>query len=198
MPPTDAELIAASWSEGAAFGAIFDRHFGRVFRFCARRTGQHAAEDLAGEVFRRAFEHRLSYDTARHDATPWLLAIALNLVRDATRSSLTAEQVRRRLEAFEAVRPAGLDDVVASRLDAKRRLVAVAAALELAPDDEVEPLLLYVWDELSYAEIAEVLAIPVGTVRSRLNRVRHRLLELLDDASGSLSEVITPPSGGTP
>ena len=62
---TDSGIIERSWGEPSAFAALFDRHFGSVYRFCARRTSRDAAEDLAGETFRRAFEHRHRYDARR-------------------------------------------------------------------------------------------------------------------------------------
>ena len=61
------------------------------------------------------------------------------------------------------------------RIDAMRRLRAIAPQLEkLAPRDR-ETLLLYAWGDLTYEQIAETLRVPVGTVRSRLNRVRRKL-----------------------
>ena len=67
---------------------------------------------------------------------------------------------------------------VASRLDAVELWSRVAEALALLPDGERDALLLYVWEELSYDEIAAALGVPVGTVRSRINRARQRLREL--------------------
>ena len=58
-------LIQAAQGEPAAFGALFDRHFATLYRFCERRVGRHLAEDLAGETFRRAFETRGSYDLSQ-------------------------------------------------------------------------------------------------------------------------------------
>ncbi len=74
-------------------------------------------------------------------------------------------------------------------LDAKDLLDRVRRCLVRLPDVEYEALTLFVWDELSYEEVAEVTAVPVGTVRSRIHRARQRLqvfLEAADDQhSGS-------------
>jgi len=86
MESTDGEIVGRSRTEPEAFGEIFDRHFKIVYRFCARRVGSSQSEDLAGDVFRKAFERRELYHTAREDARPWLLAIARNLIRDGLRS----------------------------------------------------------------------------------------------------------------
>jgi RNA polymerase sigma-70 factor (ECF subfamily) len=56
----------------------------------------------------------------------------------------------------------------------------VAAAIEARPDDEREALLLFAWEALPYQSVAEALELPIGTVRSRLNRARGRLRELLE------------------
>ena len=80
----DAALIRAAQNDSTSFGTLFDRHFGTVYRFCARRVGRDLAEDIAGETFRRAFEARHSYNLRQPNALPWLFRIALNLV--ATRS----------------------------------------------------------------------------------------------------------------
>ena len=96
----DAVLIRAAQSEPAAFGALFDRHFATLYRFCERRVGRHLAEDLAGETFRRAFEARGSYDLSQPNALPWLFRIALNLVRDALRSRAAEDRAYARLRAL--------------------------------------------------------------------------------------------------
>jgi RNA polymerase sigma-70 factor (ECF subfamily) len=66
--------------------------------------------------------------------------------------------------------------------------------VRLLPIREVEPLLLYCWDGLSYGEIAEVLGIPVGTVRSRISRLRQRLSSVVD-AEGPAGDMPTDRMG---
>ena len=56
----------------------------------------------------------------------------------------------------------------------------VADAIEALPNDERDALLLFVWEELPYQSVAEALDLPIGTVRSRLNRARRHLRELLE------------------
>jgi RNA polymerase sigma-70 factor (ECF subfamily) len=63
-------------------------------------------------------------------------------------------------------------------MDARRLFARVAEAITELPDGERDALLLYVWEDLSYDAIAAALEVPVGTVRSRLNRARGRLREL--------------------
>jgi len=68
----------------------------------------------------------------------------------------------------------------AAAFDARVLFPRVADAIDSLPDSEREALLLFVWEELPYASVAQALEVPVGTVRSRLNRARARLRELLE------------------
>jgi DNA-directed RNA polymerase specialized sigma24 family protein len=79
-PDGDARVIELSWDEPERFAAIFDRYFGKIHRYLARRVGVRAADDLAGEVFLAAFAQRKRYDITRGTAGPWLYGIATNLV----------------------------------------------------------------------------------------------------------------------
>ncbi len=72
-------------------------------------------------------------------------------------------------------------DRVSASIDADRAWKRLVAAIDDLPADERDTLLLYAWEELSYADIAAALDVPVGTVRSRLNRARRRLRSLHDE-----------------
>jgi RNA polymerase sigma-70 factor (ECF subfamily) len=69
--------------------------------------------------------------------------------------------------------------VIEARLDAQRAAPMIAAALAQLSTDERDVLLLFAWADLRYEEIAVALQMPIGTVRSRLNRARGRLRELI-------------------
>ena len=177
-------LMRAAQSDPTAFGALFDRHFGNVYRFCGRRVGPDLAEDVAGETFRRAFEARHSYDLNESNALPWLFRIALNLVRDAIRARAAEDRAYARLRALAAMGSTCAEDQAARRAEARADLALLARLLVAEPEEDVEALFLHVWDGLSYAEVATVLGIPVGTVRSRLSRLRQRLhVAMESDAS---------------
>ena len=191
-PGTDAEVIAASADAPAAFGTVFDRHAATVFRFLVRRVGRDAADPLLGDVFRIAFERRASFDTGYASARPWLYGIATNVLAKHRRTEARRLRATAELAATRAVgaRDDSADDVAAA-LDAARLWPTVADAIAALPDGERDALLLYVWENLSYDEIATALDIPVGTVRSRLNRARGRLRELTG-ADGEQGERSTP------
>lgn len=177
-PRTDAEAIAASLSEPTAFVDVFDRHFDAIHRYLRRRVGLQIADELASETFAQAFEHRERFDRDRPDARPWLYGIALNLLRHHYRDEERALRAYARsvdVDAPEPVDPAGSEVA---------RLLA-----ELSPGER-DVLLLVAWAELEYAEVAEALGIPVGTVRSRLNRARGRIRELLERSGQYEKETI--------
>jgi RNA polymerase sigma-70 factor (ECF subfamily) len=175
--PSDAEVIGRSLGQPEAFGLIYDRHAATLLRFLGRRVGARVAEGLVGELFRIAFERRTTFDASRATALPWLYGIGSNLLlkhrRDEARRLRAGARMAMGLEAADARASAGA-------LDARVLFPRVADAIEALPDGEREALLLFAWEELSYQGVAEALELPIGTVRSRLNRARARLRELLD------------------
>ena len=184
---TDAQIISTSEVDPSRFGEIFDRHFPAIHRYVNRRVGRELADDLTSETFSVAFSNRGRFDPTRSSASPWLYGIAANLLRDHHRSE------RRRLLAYAKT---GVDpvldggfDAVDARLDASTAGPAVARALSRLKPSDREALLLYAWADLTYREIGEALAIPVGTVRSRLSRARRQVHNTLA-ASGTFPDHI--------
>jgi RNA polymerase sigma factor (sigma-70 family) len=177
---SDAQVIAASQAHPLGFATVFDRHYDADHRYLARRVGPDLADDLAAETFTEAFDVRLRFDTTHPDARPWLFGIATNLLRHHYRSEA------RRLRAYARLDPPAAGDdgfgEIETRLDAQRAGPAIAAALGRLSADERDVLLLLAWAGLRYEEIAVALRIPIGTVRSRLNRARGRLRELIGES----------------
>jgi len=164
------------------FGEIFDRHAHAIFRFLGRRIGPDDAGDLLGEVFLAAFEARMRYDRDRPSALPWLYGIASNLLSKHYRHRASELRVLGRMVVPSD--PHDHADSVTSSVDARVQLRAMAELLEELPAGERDALLLYAWEDLTYAEVAGALGIPTGTVRSRLNRVRQRLRAATDEIDG--------------
>jgi RNA polymerase sigma factor (sigma-70 family) len=175
--PTDAELIARSVSEPERFAVLFDRHAAVVHRYLGRRVGE-LADDLLSETFLIAFRRRASWRAVHVDVRPWLFGIATNVVHGHVR----AEQRRYRVLARTTLeRDVEVDtDELADRLSAQAQRSTLAAALATLKAADRDVLLLFAWGQLSYEEIAAVLDIPVGTVRSRLHRARRQTRALLD------------------
>lgn len=170
---TDAEAIERSLLEPRAFVVVFERHFGLLHRYLQVRAGA-SADDLAAQTFEIAFRRRADYDASRDDARAWLFGIALNLVRESQRSERRQRRALARLAPREGALDASLEEV-----EARAAGAALRRALAEIPEEERDLLLLYACLELSYEECAETLGIPVGTVRSRLHRLRARLQERL-------------------
>lgn len=177
---TDAEVIARSLDSPACFADVFDRHATTLFRYFVRRVGPDDADTLLGELFRIAFERRATFDTQRPDARPWLYGIASNLLarhrhHEARRLDATARLVNTTVVTSDVF--PDIDD----RLDADRLWSDVAAAIATLPQPERDTLLLFAWEGMPYDEIGAALGVPTGTVRSRLNRARGRLRELVGE-----------------
>ena len=181
MDCTDAEVMAASLEDPAAFALLFDRHVVAVHRVLARRLGGPGADDLTGEVFRIAFEARGSYDGAYVSARPWLFGIALNVIRRESRTERRRLRVLARgaAQAELSVDPLlSVDERVDAGVEAR---VVLDALADLSPGDR-DVLLLVAWEQLEPSEVAAVLGIPAGTVRSRLHRARRLLREHVESA----------------
>lgn len=146
-----------------------------VGAFAARRVGPDAAEDILSETFLVAFRRRRDFDTSWDSAKPWLLGIASRLI--GKHRGKEAAQWR----AFEAsaggavTSTDGAIDAVGARTDAAADLRALAPRIAGLAARDRDTLLLYAWGDLTYEQIAVAQGIPVGTVRSRLNRARRKL-----------------------
>lgn len=175
----DAAVIELSWREPERFALLFDRHAAHIHRYLARRLGAQAAGDLVGETFLAAFSRRRQYDPARRDARPWLYGIATNLVGQHRRDELRRYRLQQAVPAEPALPcPA---DRVAARVAAAAVRQQLADAVAALPAADRDVLLLIAWEQLRYDEVAVALGIPVGTVRSRLNRARTKVRAALGD-----------------
>ncbi len=176
---SDAELIGESLEEPARFGEIFDRHADAIFRYLARRIGPGDASDVLADVFLAAFQARRRYDPDFSTALPWLYGIASNLLRKHYRQRAGELRMLERLVGLSE--PDDHADAVADVIDTRLQVRAMATLLDELPAGERDVLLLHAWEALTYEEIANALNIPVGTVRSRLNRTRRRLRAGIDE-----------------
>ncbi|MGP3921819.1 RNA polymerase sigma factor [Streptomyces sp. 8N616] len=174
-PPADddADIVAQSLERPELFARLYDRYAPDIHRYAARRLGDGAADDITAETFLVAFRSRARYDTARVNARPWLYGIAANLI---------GKQRRTEVRALRALARTDVDPVAESWVDsADSRVAAQAAQAPLAGAlaglsvGDRHVLLLVAWADLSYPEVADALGIPVGTVRSRLNRARRKV-----------------------
>lgn len=171
---TDSEIIARAIEEPEAFSGIFERHVRPVGAYIRRRLGPDAVDDVLSETFLVAFRRRGSFDHAFDSARPWLLGIATRLI--ARHRADEARQWRSLQAQAGAVVPQGEPQSFADeRMDASLALRELGPRIAALSAKDRDTLLLYAWGDLTYEQIAGVLGVPVGTVRSRLNRVRRKL-----------------------
>ena len=166
--------------EPRAFELLFDRHgaaaFSLAYRMLGNRTG---AEDVSQEAFLSIWRSRLRYQADRGSVRTWVLgivhhraidALRRNLVHDRRRSS--AEGIEERFEAAERT-----DVEVARREEAR----GVRAALETLPAEQSRVIELAYFGGFSHSKIADMLDMPIGTVKGRmrlgLDKLRLQLAE---------------------
>ncbi|ACY99863.1 MULTISPECIES: RNA polymerase sigma factor [Thermomonospora] len=179
----DRALIERSRERPELFAAVYDRYFVEIHRYLARRLGADVADDLAAEVFLTAFEKRAHFDAARGRLRPWLYGIATTLIARHRRAEKRRYRALARMVPHEAAEDHG--DRVAARVTAQALRLAPAVRKLASGDRDV--LLLVVLGGLSYAEVAEALGIPLGTVGSRMNRARRKLRRSLGESNPLIS-----------
>ena len=172
---TDEQIIEQHRAgDAAAFPLLIERHHDALMRFLARFTGSATlAEDVFQEAFLQVHQSLDSFDTSRR-FKPWLFTIAANKARDALR-----RQNRRKALSLSATAgdegPAYVDlmaiDLPApgASADNAEQSALVQRALDSMPEHQREILLLAYFQKLSYQQAADVLGIPLGTVKSRLH-----------------------------
>jgi RNA polymerase sigma-70 factor (ECF subfamily) len=172
--------MAASAQVPGRFAEIFDRHVDPIGRYVVRRLGQARTDDIVSEVFRVAFEQRGSFRADQPSALPWLYGIAANVVRREHRDASRHLAALRRMAGRGSVSGDPLLES-ADRIDARNDAGELVGALASLTSDEREVLFLVAWEQLTPTEIANVLGVPPGTVRTRLLRARRAVRAYLHD-----------------
>jgi RNA polymerase sigma-70 factor (ECF subfamily) len=163
-----------------AFRELFTSYAPLVHGYAVRATGDRGlAEDVVSLTFLEAWRLRARLRDEGDSPRPWLMGIAVNVLRNTTRSRRRHERALSRLPARDAL-PDFADELVGRIADAEQ-LAAAKAALGRLRTGEREVFMLCVWSGLGYAEAAEALGVRIGTVRSRLSRARARLRRLTEE-----------------
>jgi RNA polymerase sigma-70 factor (ECF subfamily) len=182
---TDTDLLRAMRGGAAdAFSALYRRHQGPLYRFALLRCGSEAtAADVVQEAFMGLLTERFRFDPLRGPLQAFLFGVARNLI-------LKVEEGRQRHVALPDAPEDGLDDdaeldlpldeggPLARLLDNEAAEQVRRALAHLAPHYR-DVVILYEMHELSYAEIADICQVDIGTVRSRLSRGRAALAKRL-------------------
>lgn len=159
---------------------LVERHHSPLLGFLYRLTGgdRSLAEDLTQETFLRALRSIQQYQTSR-PFKPWLYAIAVNVARDHFKRAETRRAVTLIDDELLAL-PDPIDLEETTAIDGPR----LAAAITALPVQQREAIILRYYQDLSLAEVASVLSIPIGTVKSRLSLgLRQLRLRLKDEAA---------------
>ena len=167
---TDEELVALTAAgDLAAFTQLYDRYARRVYAWSAHVLGTGRAEDAMQEIFLRLWQHAGQFDGARGKFATWFTAIARHhlvhvLRQESTRRRLAAAaEIARVLEHASSLAP-GPEETVGQREDG----ASLARALRLLPEEQRQVLVLAYFGGLSQSQIAEQLALPLGTVKKRI------------------------------
>ncbi len=163
---SDEELMAAVTSgDETALAALIDRYAANVHAYLLRHSGNREdADDLLQETWLRVARSARSFDTAWRFRS-WIYGIATNLTRDLFRRRMTRERALRDLAAHPPA-ASGADSVDRSEL--RERISEL-------PENMRAVLLLRYYEGMSEAEMAEVLDVPRGTIKSRLHAALREL-----------------------
>ena len=173
---------AAAWEE------IVRLHNRRIYNFCYRFTNSpDSAEDLAQEVFIKVYRTLASYDVEKGAFTTWLTTLTRNLLVDHFRRS-KQDRITDSIDASVSEEDDSLSlsnrlpdrgPSPADRLASQETQKMVREALSRLSPDLREAVILRDLQDMDYKEISQVLRVPEGTVKSRINRGRTELARLL-------------------
>jgi RNA polymerase sigma-70 factor (ECF subfamily) len=174
--------------DSGAWAELVRSHHRRVYGLCYRFTGNPAdAEDLTQDVFLKVYSNLASFDTGRGSLQVWITTMTRNLLVDnfrRTRNQRATGSLDDGWESAEELKP--LDRLIASGPSAhesaaqKELAKMVQGALSRVSVELREAVILRDLQDLDYKEIAQVLGIPEGTVKSRISRGRAELARLLE------------------
>jgi RNA polymerase sigma-70 factor, ECF subfamily len=172
---SDGELIARVGSgDRGAFETLYRRYARPVFGLALRRLGDRGrAEDAVQETFASVWRAAGSYRPERGPGAPWLYAVARNAIVDNGRT--------RREPPVEGVEEKSGDETPADRAESGWVAWRVHRALAELPENERVVIELAYWGGRSQSEVADLLGIPLGTVKTRTRTGLARLAEMLED-----------------
>ena len=182
----DSELVAAAQGgDSTAMDQLLRRHYGRVHAVCRRIAGStRDADDAAQEAMIRVVRNLDTFDGRAAFGT-WVYRIATNTALDELRKRKRRPQLHVVDEDGELrVANEPVDPIADRRVDAVSDRIAIDAALAELPEEFKAAVVLRDVADLDYAEISVALAIPIGTVKSRIARGRRLLIEKLGNHEG--------------
>ena len=192
---TDDELVrAAQQGDAAAMELLLGRHYDRVHAVCRRIAGaSRDADDAAQEAMIRIVRNLDRFD-GRSAFGTWAYRIATNTALDELRKRKRRPQLHVIGDGDDERRPSEPVDPLADRtVEAVGDRLAIEQALADLPEEFKAPVVMRDVGDLDYAEIAEALGIPIGTVKSRIARGRRLLVEQLGNREAVSERPIDDP-----
>ncbi|MFB3905351.1 MAG: RNA polymerase sigma factor [Acidobacteriota bacterium] len=174
----------AQTGDARAWEKLVQQYAGPVFSLCYRFAGTpDKAEDLSQEAFIKLFQILNRFDPDQGSFSTWMLSVVRNLLIDEYRKDKAQEWM---ISMDEPAQGTELQETIASSaptpqrvFEARERMKLLREALTYLPLELREAVVLRDLEELSYQEIARVLNLPEGTVKSRINRGRIELAKVL-------------------
>lgn len=178
----DLELVKRCLrGEDTAWSALLQTHTRKIYNLCYRFTGRPSeSEDLTQEVFIKIFQTLKSFDAAQGTFVTWLHRVARNHLVDhyrRTRKDRITSSIEDELGGLEEKPGATIEPV--AHLEHREQKERLQRGLGKLSPDLREAVVLRDLQDLDYAEIAQVLTVPEGTVKSRINRGRLELARVL-------------------
>jgi len=185
LPVGAGDDVAARFAAGdeSALREAYDAHGALVFAFCSRNLASRAdAEDATQQVFVAAWQGRDRFDAEKGSLPGWLLGIARHKVSDVVRASGRRDALVERQASAVGTGAAGATaGAVGDSPDAVLDRLVVAHALAALPDEQRRTLELAFYDDLTHTQIAQVLGLPLGTVKSHIRRGLGRLRASIEE-----------------
>lgn len=183
----DLELLERCLSgENSAWEGLLRIYTRRIYNLCYRFTGRaEEAEDLTQEVFIKVFQTLRSYDAAQGSFSTWLHRVARNHLVDhyrRTKKDRVTASIEDDLDTIQEKPSPGAGPV--GQLEAREQREQLQRGLDQLSPDLREAVVLRDLHDMDYLEIAQVLAVPQGTVKSRINRGRLELARVLKRMEG--------------
>lgn len=175
----DEDLISlVENDDSAAFAVLYDRHSRPAFSLAYRMMGQRqAAEDLIQEVFLRVWRSTGSYRAERGSVRTWILSIVHHRGVDLLRSTASRRRTQDRVEASaEKAQPS--EAFSEAWRNSQRN--EVRQALETLPSEQLKVLELAYFSGYTHVEIAELLDLPLGTVKGRMRLGLKKIKDYFD------------------
>jgi len=165
--------------DDAAWEALLQAHTHKIYNLCYRFTGRYEdAEDLTQEVFIKVFRTLKTYDADQAKFSTWLNRIARNHLVDHYRRT-RRDRVTSTLDDQMPIADSSSSGHPAGQVESRERREKLQAGLNNLSPDLREAVVLRDLQDLDYAEIAQILEVPEGTVKSRINRGRLELARVL-------------------